>query len=153
MKSLFSAMVGLGLATSAIAAPLENEIEHPVQTRTQGSVSYLCGGVGQLESQYMKQAAGDYDVMLTFASDSGSYLADVDVDITDARGNRVLKTACGGPIMLVDLPRSGTFHVRATSDGTELRRAVNVAGKGHRGYVFRWPRQSSSERAATIPNT
>lgn len=113
---------------------------------TQDDVTYLCGGVGEEEVAYMKQEAKGYDLMLTFAARDGSYLADVDVDIKDAKGNSVLQTACDSPILLVDLPRSGTYRVRAETAGHELNRTVKVsAGEKKRqrvaATVLSWPQR------------
>ena len=113
---------------------------------TEGDITYLCGGVGQDEIAYMKNQAKNYDMMLTFAARNGAYLADVDVDIRDARGNSVLETTCDAPILLVDLPRSGNYRVRAETAGYTLNRSVRVADAGERrgalaSAVLSWPQQ------------
>jgi hypothetical protein len=64
--------------------------------------------------------------MLTFATSSGAYLADVAVRIADGRGAAVLEATCGGPIMLVDLPAAGTYQITATSSGASQQRSVSV---------------------------
>lgn len=112
----------------------------------QGDVTYLCGGIGADEAAYMKSQAQDYDLMLTFAARDGAYLADVDVDIADAGGNAVLQANCNAPIMLVDLPHSGNYRVRADAAGYTLNRTVKVfASKGKRPRVASaalvWPQQ------------
>ncbi|WP_420477293.1 hypothetical protein [Noviherbaspirillum sp. ST9] len=114
---------------------------------TQDGVTYLCGGVGEEESSYMKQQASGYDLMLTFATRSGAYLADVDVDIRDAGGNTVLQLACDSPILLVDLPQGGSYKVRAEAAGYELNKTVRVAG-GRKAQsqrvassILSWPQQ------------
>lgn len=124
------------------AAPPVAELKPMVQ----GDVTYLCGGVGSEEAAFMKRQAKDYDLMLTFATRSGAYLADVDVDISDARGNSVLQANCDAPIMLVDLPKSGNYKVRADTAGYTLNRSVKVAtGKRTRQSVAAaslvWPQQ------------
>jgi hypothetical protein len=113
---------------------------------TQDDVTYLCGGVGEAEEAFMKKKAGEYDLMLTFATRSGAYLANVDVDIRDARGNTVLQTNCGAPILLVDLPRSGNYRVRAETAGYEMNQAVKVAAGRKKANnlaaaVISWPQQ------------
>lgn len=113
---------------------------------TQDDVTYLCGGVGTEEANYMKRAAKDYDLMLTFATRSGDYLADVDVDIKDAKGETVLQAACDSPIMLVDLPRSGNYRVRAETAGYTLNRMVRVTAAKRKGAslastVLTWPQR------------
>jgi len=116
---------------------------------THEDITYLCGGVGDEEAAYMKAEAKRYDMMLTFATRDGAYLADVDVDIKDAKGNSLLQTACDSPIMLVDLPRGGTYKVRAETAGYALNKTVRIAsgksGKGGRqqvaSTVLSWPQQ------------
>lgn len=112
----------------------------------QGDVTYLCGGIGDEETAFMKQQARDYDLMLTFAARDGAYLADVNVDIADAKGNSVLQVNCDAPIMLVDLPRSGNYRVSADAAGYTLQRTVRVsAAKKSRQSVAStslvWPQQ------------
>ena len=137
---------------SALAA---QALPRPV---TQDDVTYLCGGVGAEEAAYMKQEARSYDLMLTFAARDGAYLADVDVDIKDARGNPVLQMACDAPILLVDLPRSGNYRVRAEAAGYELNQTVKVnAGKRSRrnvaAAVLSWPQQAAESGAAATTST
>lgn len=117
-----------------------------VQPRTQGDVTYLCGGVGAEEAAYMKQQARGYDLMLTFAARDGSYLADVNVDIRDAQGKQVLQANCDAPMMLVDVPKSGTYRIRADAAGYELDRTAKVRAKQKAGphvasVVLSWPQQ------------
>lgn len=112
----------------------------------QGDVTYLCGGVGEEEEAFMKQEAKGYDLMLTFAARNGAYLADVNVDIADAKGNSVLQATCDAPIMLVDLPRSGNYRVNADAAGYTLQRTVKVsaAKKGRPSVAAAslvWPQQ------------
>lgn len=120
---------------------------------TQDEVTYLCGGIGEEESTYMKQEAKDYDLMLTFATRRGAYLANVDVDITDAGGNSVLQLACDSPILLVDLPKGGTYKVRAETAGYTLNKTVRVAGGRQQtqkvaSSILSWPQQVAEGGAA-----
>lgn len=110
------------------------------QPKTASGINYMCGGVGSEETRYMKTAARDYNLMLTFAANSGNYVADVKVAIDDARGNPVLQITCDGPILLVDLPKKGTYRVHADASGHVLNRTVQVSAKGHaRSAEFTWP--------------
>ncbi len=121
---------------------------------THDDVTYLCGGVGEEEVSYMKKEARKYDLMLTFATRNGAYLADVDVDITDAKGNTVLQVACDSPILLVDLPRGGTYRVKAETAGYSLNQTVRVAG-GRRqapaiaSVVLSWPQAVAEAGGST----
>jgi hypothetical protein len=124
------------------------------QEQTQNDVAYLCGGVGQEEASYMKQQARNYDLALTFATRTGAYLADVDVNIKNAKGDDVLQAKCDGPMLLVNLPKSGTYRISAETSGYELNRTAKVTAHGNRTqHVARvamvWPNQA----AGTGPET
>ena len=136
------------------AAPAVDELKPVVQ----GDVTYLCGGVGADEAAYMKSEAKNYDLMLTFAARNGAYLADVNVDIADAKGNSVLQANCDAPIMLVDLPKSGNYRVRADAAGYAQNRTVKVAtGKKSRQHVAAasivWPQQVAEGPASASTAT
>jgi hypothetical protein len=118
------------------------------QPQTRGDVTYLCGGIGQSEARFMNQQASEYDLKLTFASQSGAYLADVNVDIRDARGGEVLQVHCGAPILLVDLPRSGTYRIQADAEGfTQTRTARVNAGRMQTAsnVVVSWPQSAVAQ--------
>lgn len=123
------------------------------QPQTRGEVAWLCGGIGQSEAEYMNRRARDYDLKLTFAGADGAYLADVNVEIRDQQGNAVLQTRCEGPIMLVDLPRNGTYRVQAETQGFEQTRNVRVNKARAQAVVVAWPRSEvaamQGEPAAT----
>lgn len=109
-------------------------------------ITYLCGGVGEEEAAYMKSEASSYDLMLTFAARDGAYLADVNVEIADAGGKTVLQARCESPLMLVDLPRAGSYRIRADAGGHVIRRSVKVNAGRKTGQhlataVLTWPQQ------------
>ena len=122
--------------------PLSGASAARIEPQTQNGVTYLCGGIGENESSYLKQtAARDYDLMMTFAEESGNYIADVAVVINDARGKVVLETTCDGPLMLVDFPAAGSYRIHAEAGGKAIDRTVLVKGeKGKpRQLSFAWP--------------
>lgn len=107
----------------------------------QAQAPFVCGGVAQDGQQAMEARAPGHDVMLTFAAAGGAYLADVDVQIRDARGGIVLQARCDGPMMLVDLPRAGNYEIAATSGGHTLRRSAQLGGSGKpQRLTFHWPK-------------
>ncbi|MGZ3157541.1 MAG: hypothetical protein ACXU7H_00520 [Burkholderiaceae bacterium] len=121
--------------------PQSDIVQAQPQPQTENGITYLCGGIGEEQASFMKQSKGDYDLMLTFATRSGEYIADVDVGIKDAKGKSVLQTNCGGPILLVNLPRSGVYRVQAQAENYSLRKTVTVKAKGPaRAVVMTWPR-------------
>jgi hypothetical protein len=131
MRTRYISTLLLGLACSAAFSHAQQVEEGGAasalpEKNTQNGITYVCGGVGSGEAASMKQAAPQYDLMLTFATKSGEYLADVNVDISDARGRSLLNTACDGPIMLVDMPKAGRYRVRAELAGHATSGIVQV---------------------------
>jgi hypothetical protein len=119
-----------------------------LQPKTENDVTYVCGGVGKEEASYMKQQAKKHDMLLTFAAKDGEFLADVNVAIKDAKGNTVLETTCDGPMMLVDVPKGGKYHVHAVANGHPIDRTVTVSkAPGQKkaqkvaAVVLTWPTQ------------
>jgi hypothetical protein len=112
------------------------------EAQTQNGFSYMCGGVGSDEAERMKQAAKQHDLLLTFATREGNFLSDVNVEIDDAHGRALLNTTCGGPIMLVDMPKSGRYRVRGELNGIEESGTVDISPRA-KGKLLAlvWPRE------------
>ena len=101
------------------------------------AAGFRCGGVGQEDQARMKADAARHDLMLTFATSNGAYLADVEVEISS--GDKVvLQGRCNDPLMLVDLPADGSYQVRASANGKEQRKTVSIGGKPA-SATFVWP--------------
>lgn len=123
-------------------SPATSQYLSGVELRPQekDGVAYLCGGIGSDEQEQMKSAASKYDVMMTFAAASGAYLADVKVDIADSKGQSVFSATCDAPIMLVDLPKSGSYKITAQSEGKTLTRTARLKEKGSvQRITMAWP--------------
>lgn len=96
-----------------------------------------CGGIGSDDQERIKAEAAQRGLLLTFATASGAYLADIDVRIS--RGDQlVLQGRCAGPLMLVDLAPPGSYEIRAVSQGREQRKTVTV-GTSPARVTFTWP--------------
>ncbi|MBE7366057.1 carboxypeptidase regulatory-like domain-containing protein [Ramlibacter pallidus] len=120
-------LIGLAVAQAAALAFAQGA----------GQAEFRCGGVGDAEQQQFKAQAADHDMLVTFASTTGAYVADVDVKITGADGKVVLQARCGGPLMLVNVPGSGPHQVEASFNGQSQRKAVTV-GKQPARLSFTW---------------
>lgn len=138
-----------GQSEAGVDLALQQARADRMKPLTKGDVTYLCGGVGEEEADRMKAEARHYDMKLTFAAKDGAYLTDVNVDIRDARGRTVLQASCDSPILLVDLPRSGTYKVHAEAAGYALDRTAKVQARqgkarGKRvaaNVMLVWPQQ------------
>lgn len=94
--------------------------------RSEGAVSYVCGGIGTDESTAMRAAMKSHPLSLLFARADGAYLADVSVTLSGGAGAPVTLRAAG-PVCLLDLP-AGSYTVEASLEGTSKRQSVTVGG-------------------------
>ncbi len=116
--------------------------EHMPPTQTQGSVSYVSGGIGEDEAAAMKQAAGSYPLEMEFlrrAQPKDEYVADVKVEIKDQHDKKVLDTTANGPFLLAKLP-AGRYTVTADLGDKAEKRTVQIAPHAHHRIVFEWGR-------------
>lgn len=123
-----------------------------LEPKTENGITYVCGGVGQEESNYMKKQARKHDMALTFAARGGEYLADVNVEIADAKGNAILQTTCDGPMMLVDFPKAGTYRVKADASGYTQGQTITVKGRKEEGaqqLSLAWPNKVAARHGTT----
>jgi hypothetical protein len=128
------------LVAAGAAAAFAAFAQTPPATATRSSgTNYVCGGIGVDDQQTIKAQAPGHSLMLTFAATTGDYLADVDVQITDANGRVVLAATCPAPIMLVDLPGKGTWHVRAQANGLTREKTVTAGGGVPVRATLLWP--------------
>lgn len=132
----------LGYMSTAIA---DDMVVLP-DVKTQNGIAYLSGGIGSDQVSAMKSAAKDYAFMLTCSvQNTGEYLADVKVSITDKAGTVVLDTVTEGPILLAKLS-PGQYRISADSNGTVLKKTVQI-GAGHPVKLnLYWPAQPSNEQ-------
>lgn len=121
-------------------APFAARADQFPQVHTQGSVSYVMGGVGEEHAQAMQAVRRDYPLSLMFVRKDkprNAYLADIPVTIKDAQGQVVLETTSDGPFLYVKLP-PGRYTVSAAHAGKTRTAAVYVPHKGQRHMVFEW---------------
>lgn len=131
--ALVCAMAGVGSAWAGTLPP----------AHTQGAVTYVSGGIGDGQARSFEAAAATWPVMLEFAAQDpathrNDFLANVQVQIVDARGQVVLDTRSDGPFVLARL-QPGRYDVHARFDGQTLSRALQVAAQGTAREVFVWP--------------
>jgi len=125
------------MAGSLLAFRVALAATMPVQTA--GDIRYVSGGIGSDEVAAIKEQAGEFSLVLEFAERAGKrerYIADVNVDISGARGAPVLNVRTDGPFLLVDLP-AGSYKVSATYKGITQSRIIQVGnGTAHAGWSW-----------------
>jgi hypothetical protein len=128
--SSFVALAGIAQAQSS---PRASDT-----SRSASGVEYTTGGIGLAERQELASEARQFNTHLEFVyAPEGEYLAEVHVDIADARGNTVLSTTTDGPWLLAKLP-AGRYTVKASFGGVTRTQQINVGG-GKRRVVMRFP--------------
>lgn len=108
-------------------------------TRTvQNGIAYITGGVGSDEVDALHGVASQYSLRLTFVTQRGRYLSDVDVEIAGPSGASVFKTRTLGPFLYVSLP-PGRYQVSAYAGGTKQTRVVTVNARQGTNAQFDFP--------------
>jgi hypothetical protein len=146
MQTPNAGRLGAFLVVGAVfAATAANSQDYAVQDplpaeRTQGSVTYVSGGIGHDEAMAFRQLESDYPLALEFitSGESGAqFLADVNVTIVDRQGNVLLQTEAG-PLLLARLPDGNYRVTAAVASAAPKERNITVAGRRHEHIVFQW---------------
>ena len=135
-RALFGAISTVAL-TAAIMVPAHAQdtlvIVEPMHTST-----YLNGGIGSEEEQYMRSIAKDWPLRITFAqSPGGEFVAGVRLLVTGSKGTPLLQLNDAGPMTYVRLP-AGKYRIVASYKGKSETRDVTLDGKAGRNVSFEW---------------
>lgn len=132
-KLLACGIAAVLLAATSLAAAADAE---PV-VQAGGNVSYVSGGVGSESLDRLAAIAGQFNVKLVFATNSGEYVSNVRVEIIDAKGHSVVDAHSDGPWFLAHLPL-GHYQVVANLSGKAEKRQIEVAASRLSTIDFRW---------------
>lgn len=112
-------------ATKPASSP--QTVAAPVRTGvvSGASVPFISGGVGDESFAAINAREKDFDLKLFLVGQSGSYLSDIRVTITDQNGKGVLLTTSEGPVLLANLP-TGSYSVKAQKNGQTLEQKISV---------------------------
>ena len=135
---MYSALIAaLSIGANALA---------DIQQGNQNGIAYENGGWSGETAEVIKGHSGKFPLMLVFAWNEGTYLADVNVQVVNAKGEKVLTLNNLGPLVLLDLPR-GDFTINVERNGKSQSRRVNVGANTRTKAVFHWPKDASDRRA------
>jgi hypothetical protein len=118
------------LSTAFAQAPMP-------QPKTDGGITYLNGGAGSEEVDYIKSSMKDYSLALMFSRTGGEYVASVSITIKDSKGATVFDEPSVGPYLLVKLP-PGKYSVVATYEGDAKTRPVTIDRVAKTPISFAW---------------
>lgn len=137
MKRWWTLIFFVGLSISIhIPRVFAEEASTFIKHGTMGEVTYLSGGIGLEERNFLNTLAKDYNLKLVFAMASGEYLSDLMVVIQDSGGEVLLRTTSVGPWFFVRLPE-GEYKVTVSVGDKKKSRQVKVDG-GPKTIFFLW---------------
>ncbi|MDQ5908221.1 MAG: hypothetical protein QG599_312 [Pseudomonadota bacterium] len=109
-----------------------------IEIQESQGIRYASGGIGEGERAELNALSAQFSLRLLFAMQgSGDYLADVGVNIMDARGGIVLKAQSRGPWFFAQLP-PGAYTVDVEAVGQMHRQAVRIGGRQQSRLNFYW---------------
>ncbi|MFX1674982.1 carboxypeptidase regulatory-like domain-containing protein [Paraburkholderia sp. A2WS-5] len=99
-------------------------------------VPYITGGIGQTEVEAFRAQASQYNLRMTFATKTGSYLSDVDVSIWTEPHHRLLRVRTRGPFLFVRVP-AGRYEIEVHLRSQSVTQTVQVPARGGAETVIR----------------
>lgn len=134
MKNRYSSLSAAVLCAALLSATGAHA-QHPALQKA-GDLQYVCGGIGIDESTAMRAAMKDYPLSLLFATQSGDYLAKIQVVIEGEKGAQVGQFEAQGPVCLVRLD-AGRYTVKASAEGGKtIEHSVEVVPAGKPGKTL-----------------
>lgn len=134
MKNLHLALVipfFLGSLSSVAAEPT-------LKPQTQGSVTFVSGGIGSSERAELKAMRSGYNLSLQFSQRNGEFLSDVKVRITDSSDKVWLDVVSDGPQLFANLP-PGSYSIAAEFGGKRFDKKLTVSNSQQPTTAFVWP--------------
>lgn len=137
-ETLLTTTIGLTLLAGANFANAQSLLP-PVQHS--GANTFITGGIGLDESTAFKSAMKDWPLTLQFAEKSGhkaQYVADVQVVVTDTKGQVVMNAKSEGPFILAKIP-PGVYKVQAILLGKAMHQKIELKDGQPAKVTFLWP--------------
>lgn len=109
---------------TGLPQPAGTDAERP-QPQTVNGVRVLSGGVGDEAQDEMQRLQDEFNLHITFADDTGAYLAEVPLVIENDAGETLVDTVSRGPLFYAELD-AGEYTVSTTMNGVEHKRTVSI---------------------------
>lgn len=130
-RSLITAAVLSVSLVPALAMAQPPTVQHA------NGVSFISGGVGDESMAALSGMERQFNLKLFLVGQSGSYLSDIQVTISDRNGKGVLLTTSDGPVLLAKLP-AGRYTVKAQKNGKTLEQRVSLTPEQLSTVYFRF---------------
>ena len=121
---------------------------HSDAAKANASVPAVSGGVGVNARDNMRSKAPEHNVKMVFSLNTGNYVSDVQVKVTDASGRTVIDDTSNGPWLMAKLS-PGNYTATAVYNGKPVTQKFSVGKSGVRTANFRWPASVEQQVAGT----
>ena len=119
--------------------------------KTASGFPYIAGGIGSAERKKMEEMGKDFNLKIAFAAAGGSFLANIDLAIEDARGRLVIATKVPGPWFFIQLP-PGTYSIKATyKNESKTIHSLRLEQDKELRRTFHWQAASPRDQATILP--
>lgn len=112
------------------------------------AVPAVSGGVSLNARDAMRATEQNANIKMVFSLNTGNYLSDVQVKVTDKSGRTLIEDVSNGPWLFAKLP-AGTYNATATYNGHTVKQNFTVANTGLRTANFRWPASVEAQAAGS----
>ena len=141
MRKLAAVVMAAALAAGAAWAQTTDQAGRGgagEASRSTAGVAAVSGGVGTAARENMRTQAPPHNVKMVFSLNTGNYLSDVQVKVTDSSGRTVVDQLSEGPWLYAQLP-AGNYTAVATYNGKSVTQRFSAGTSGARTAHFRWP--------------
>jgi hypothetical protein len=121
------------------ASAASAQTAEPDRVQEMNGITFVSGGIGAASRENLAEREKFYNFKLVLALEgSGSFVADAQVVLSSAAGQKLVEHVTEGPLFLAGLP-AGAYVVTATFRNQALTRKFQVrADRLHTEYL-RWP--------------
>ena len=111
---------------------------HSDAARGSGMAPSVSGGVSLNARDTLRGSEANANIKMVFALNTGNYVSDVQVKVTNSSGKTVIEDVSNGPWLLARLP-AGSYTAVASYNGHPVTHKFTVGKSGMRTAQFRWP--------------
>ena len=115
----------------------------------QGMAPSVSGGVSLNARDTLRGSESNANIKMVFALNTGNYVSDVQVKVTDSSGKTVIQDTSNGPWLLARLP-AGTYTAVASYNGHPVTHKFSVGKSGMRTAQFRWPASVEQQGVGSV---